>query len=72
MACSPLLPLLSCHSLLWYMTPGMGQGAPREGMGYIYIHLGGGKVRQAECGRQTGSGGLEGLGMNHRRIGAWQ
>lgn len=38
----------------------------------IYIYLGRRKVRRAECGRQTGSGGLGGLGMNHRRIGAWQ
>lgn len=37
-----------------------------------YIHLSRRKVSQPERGRQTGRDGLGALGMNHRRIGAWQ
>lgn len=57
---------LSTWHLLWSKV------FPEEGEGDIYIHLGRRKVRLPECARQTGSGGPGGLGMNHRRIGAWQ
>lgn len=64
-------PTLPCSSLLLYMIPAMGQGAPRGGRRYIYT------LRQEkgqagwmwQANRRWWSGGL---GMNHRRIGAWQ
>lgn len=68
-----------CPSLLLYMIPGTGQGAPKGDRGYIYT------LRQEkgqagwmwQANRQWGSGMRAGgwrggLGMNHRRIGAWQ
>lgn len=63
--------LISLTHLMCMIPDVEGKVFP-EVVGETHIHLARRKVRLAECGRQTGSGGLGDPGMNHRRIGAWQ